>query len=174
MKKITLMLFLLMLATALLSSCGEKKDDAVKDMPMSSAAAVEETNPENGLPLSKQPDPNAEVLASIVIYVKGQDDKLSERMEAADALTGENIIRLLIENGVLSEGTEFVSLEESDGTETVAAGPAGGSAGTLKDGRLTLTGFSAGEGLSEELARQAVTETFVSNYELGKVELVVK
>ncbi len=162
-----------------LSACGsDKKESAAESTPeqgMVMETTEEETNPENGLPLSKQPDPTAPVLASIVVYVPEADGKLSGIMDAADELTEQNVLELMVSHGVLAEGVKFVSLDKSDSAETVAAGPGASSedAEKIQNGTLTLEGFQAADGVDEELAKQAVIETFKENYKLGDVTLVL-
>ena len=97
-------------------------------------------------------------------------------MEAAEKLTEEAIVKLLVENGTLKEGAKFVSMEQTDSAETRMAGPgvtdSGGS--KVKNATVTISGFAPGKGLDEETAKQAVSDSFRENYQLNEVELVLK
>ena len=172
---------ILLLTAALLSACGGKEGGKRKApdaaaMPSAAPSTPEETNPENGLPLSKQPDPTAPVLESIVIYAPDGQGKIIEKMEAAEKLTEEAIVKLLVEDGTLKEGAKFVSMEQTDSAETRMAGPgvkdSGGS--KVKNATVTISGFAPGKGLDEETAKQAVSDSFRENYQLNEVELVLK
>ena len=134
----------------------------------------EETNPDNGLPLSKQPDPNRPVLAQISIYAPDANGDMKQVMDTADSLTGENVVNLLISHGTLAEGTKFVSFDTKDSDSTEAAGPGGSSDAKSKTGTLILSGFAAGNGIDEEKAKQAVIDTFTENFELDSLELVLQ
>lgn len=180
MKKMRWMLAVMLGAMLALSACGSKKSETETTGAAGAPGVVmetteEETNPENGLPLSKQPDPTAPVLASIVVYAPDENGKISGVMDAADELTEQNVLDLLVAHGTLAEGVKFVSLDKKDSAETAAVGPGASSDSTekLQDGTLTLEGFAAGSGLDEETAKQAVIDTFKENYELANVELVL-
>ncbi|SFG12870.1 LptM family lipoprotein [Oribacterium sp. WCC10] len=127
----------------------------------------EETNPENGLPLSKQPDPNAPVVDTVVVYaiVNGN---MSQVMDSVDKLTEESLLDKLIELGTVGSSTKLVSFNTEETGETQEAGP-GSSDKTIsiKNGVLVLSDFSAGKGLDEETAKKAVADTFTLNYELS-------
>ncbi len=180
MKKYIVLLVLSVMTALSVSACGGKKTSETEAAGPGDVEFVmpettpEETNPENGLPLSKQPDPDAPVLASIVVYAPNESGKISGIMDAAEELSGESIVELLISHGTLAEGVSFVSMEESDSDETVAAGPGADASASVKNGTVTLSGFAAGSGLSEDEAKQAVIDTFRENYEFGSVELVLQ
>ncbi len=155
----------------LLSSCGENQEK--ENAPSLPETTVEETNPENGYPLSKQPDPTAPVLENIIVYASDGKGGVEAQMDAADKLTEDNVLNLLIQYGTIGEGTVFVNMDIDDSEETAAAGP-GGEGTAIRHGILTLSDFSAGEGLTEETAKQAVIDTFRENYGLEDVELILE
>lgn len=168
MKKFIAILLLVCCAAMAVTACSGKKSDK-------ETASTEETLA-NGYPVSKQPDPNAPVLDSMVIYAP-QNGKMEAVMDAADKLTGEAVMEKLVEYGTVGTGTTFVSLDIQESAETEAAGPgaeSGASTEAVKTGVLTISGFTAGEGLSEEDARQAVINTYKENFELSDVTLTVQ
>ena len=177
MRRFAIVLAMIMMTALSVSACGGENaagnpQGSAAGEPMETSASVpEETNPENGLPLSKQPDATAPVLASIIVYAPEKDGSIKGQMEAAEELNGENVVALLVEKGTLEEGARFVSLEEKDSDETAAAGPGADSAASIKNGTVTLSGFAPGAGLGEDTAKQAVIDTFRENFELGAVEL---
>ncbi|MGN8818812.1 hypothetical protein ACTNEN_10920 [Oribacterium sp. HCP28S3_H8] len=179
MKKYLLMLLIATGVMMTAAACGGKSGASVETTaagPSAPESTAEETDPDNGMPLSKQPDPTAEVLASIVVYAPDDSGKVSEIMDAASELTEANVIDLLKQHGTIGDSTTFVSLDTEDTKETVAAGPGVSSTDsqTVKNGTLTLSGFTAGKGLDEATAKQAVIDTFAANFGLGSVKLVLK
>lgn len=177
MRRFMIVLAMTMMTALCMNACGgknaagETQGSAAGEPTETSASMPEETNPENGLPLSKQPDATAPVLASVIVYAPEKDGSIRGQMEAAAELNGENVVALLVERGTLAEGARFVSMEEKDSDETAAAGPGADSSASVKNGTVTLSGFAPGTGLSEDTAKQAVIDTFRENFELGAVEL---
>lgn len=180
-------LAMLMLVTAVLAvvGCGSKtksndekasKVETAPDGSVITESTAEETNPENGLPLSKQPDPNAPVVDTVVVYAV-VNDQMSQVMDSVDELTEESLLDKLVELGTVGAGTRIVSFETEETGETHEAGPGApeGSATTsVKKGTLVLSGFSAGAGLDEETAKQAVADTFALNYELSECTVTIE
>lgn len=161
-------LLMIMIASALiLAGCGSKKPQETSE-----DVSVEETNPENGLPLSKQPDATAPVLASVMV-VAPVEGKLSNVMDAVDELTEESLLEKLVELGTLGEGTTLVSFEVKETGETKPAGPGGGTL-EVKNGELKLKDFKAGEGLKEDEAKKAVADTYLANFELSECEVIIE
>lgn len=174
MKKLLILAALTMSLALTLAACGGKKESKAGEGaqgPVAQETTVEETNPENGLPLSKQPDPNAPKLTTIIVYAPGEDGKMAALMDAAAELNGESVVNLLIAHGTLAEGVKFVSLEEHENGEAKVAGPGGQE--SEKVGKLTLSSFAPASGVNEEAAKQAVMDTFCDNFELNQVELVL-
>lgn len=172
------MLFMLMVCMVF-TACGQKTDDS------GTAAQATEPTMENGLPASKQPDPNLPELDSVIIYGLDAEGQLAGQMDAVDELSEEALLEKLVEYGVLASGVQFVSLEtqELSGDAVAAAGPGEVGPGAedadaeatavQQTGVLTLRGVAAGEsGISEEDMRTAVIRTFAENYNLVELELV--
>ena len=154
----------------------EKTGETAPDGSNVTESTEEETNPDNGLPLSKQPDPNAPVVDTVVVYaiVNGS---MSQVMDSVDELTEQALLDKLIELGTVGASTKLVSFETEETGETQPAGP-GATADqqtlTIKKGKLVLSNFAAGENFDEETAKQAVADTFALNYELSECEVVIE
>ncbi len=184
MKKFIMML---MLAASVLAivGCGSKstkKDDSsskvetAPDGSIMTESTAEETNPENGLPLSKQPDPNAPVVDTVVVYavVNGQ---MSQVMDSVDELTEQSLLDKLIELGTVGATTKLVSFETAETGETHEAGPGapdGAATVSVKNGTLVLSDFAAGESLDEETSKKAVADTFALNFELSECTVTIQ
>lgn len=105
----------------------------------------------------KVPDPNVEPMEIISIYNSNDDATgLNQAMDAVDELTAEALVDKLIEYGVLEEGTEALKFDMADGTGTLDLSkvPSSGTTGDI----LMLT---------------AVGNTFIENFELDKLKLLV-
>jgi hypothetical protein len=105
----------------------------------------------------KVPDPNAEPMEIISVYSQNGDATgLNQAMDAVSELTADAMVDKLIEYGVLEDGTKVLKYEEKDGTATLDLSkvPEKGSSDDL----LTLT---------------AVGNTFIENFEIDKLKLLV-
>ncbi len=183
MKKFIMMLMLAVTALAVVG-CGSKttkedetsKVETAPDGSVVTESTAEETNPENGLPLSKQPDPTAPVVDTVVVYavVNGQ---MSQVMDSVDELTEQSLLDKLIELGTVGASTQLVSFETVDTGETHEAGPGAADATaavSVKNGTLVLSNFAAGEGLDEEASKKAVADTFALNFELNECVVTIQ
>lgn len=102
----------------------------------------------------KVPDPNAEPMEIISVYSMNDDKTgLNQAMDAVDKLTAEALVSKLIEYGVLEEGTTVLKYESADGVGTLDL-----SAVPKSDDKLIIT---------------AIGNTFVENFELSKLKLLV-
>lgn len=175
---------MIMLAATMLAvvGCGSKskdnkdsaKTETAPDGSVIEETTMEETNPENGLPLSKQPDPNAPVVDTVVVYAI-VNDKMSQVMDSVDKLTDESLLDKLIELGTVGASTKLVSFETEETGETQVAGPGAEAETTaIKKGVLVLSDFKPGDGLDEETAKKAVADTFALNFELSGCELTIQ
>ena len=106
----------------------------------------------------KVPDPNAEPMEIISVYSQNDDATgLNQAMDAVSELTADAMADKLIEYGVLEEGTKVLKFDKKDdGTATLDLSqiPEKGTA----DDILTLT---------------AVGNTFIENFELDKLKVLV-
>lgn len=106
----------------------------------------------------KVPDPNAEPMEIISIYSCNDDGSgLNQAMDAVDKLTAEALTDKLIEYGVLVEGTKVLAFDTADET-----------------GTLDLSELPSGKGVAEQLIKTAVANTFIENFELDQLKLLVK
>ncbi|WP_097005749.1 GerMN domain-containing protein [Lacrimispora amygdalina] len=102
----------------------------------------------------KVPDPNAEPMEIISVYSMNDDKTgLNQAMDAVDKLTAESLVSKLIEYGALEEGTTVLKYESADGVGTLDL-----SAVPKSDDKLIIT---------------AIGNTFVENFELSKLKLLV-
>lgn len=122
----------------------------------------------------KLPDPNAPVLEMAFVYsIDAGGTGLIRELVDLEEMTEETLVKCLIERGVLEEGTEVNGFDIEGGEK---AGP-GVAAGAADDGErigtLDLTGFPKTDGAKEKLLIQAVANTFIENYELDKIKLLI-
>ncbi len=105
----------------------------------------------------KVPDPNAEPMEIISIYSQNEDGTgLNQAMDAVSELSAEAMVDKLIEYGVLDEGTTVLKFEKKDGTAV-----------------LDLSKLSAKGSNREALMVTAIGNTFIENFELDKLKLLV-
>ena len=96
----------------------------------------------------------------VSIYSVSEDgSKLEGTMDAVEELTPEVLVQLLIQYGVLEEGTELVSFEAEGSPSSGEAGP--GQGGSTKEyGVLNLSKFPD---KGNNMLLQAVANTFLEN-----------
>jgi hypothetical protein len=119
-------------------------------------AALETTASTEGVS-DKVPDPNVEPMEIISVYSQNDGTTgLNQAMDAVSELTADTVVDKLIEYGVLEEGTKVLKFDEEDGAATLDLSkvPEKGSSDDL----LTLT---------------AVGNTFIENFELDKLKLLI-
>ncbi|MEY8356555.1 GerMN domain-containing protein [Lachnospiraceae bacterium 54-53] len=105
----------------------------------------------------KVPDPDVEPMEIISIYSRNDDATgLNQAMDAVDELTAEALVDKLIEYGVLEEGTKVLKFDMADGT-----------------GTLDLSQIPGGGSTEELLVLTAVGNTFIENFELDQLKLLI-
>lgn len=105
----------------------------------------------------KVPDPNAQPMDIISVYSQNDDATgLNQAMDAVDELSAQALVDKLIEYGVLEEGTKAISFDTADGI------------GTLNLSQVPTSGTTG-----EALMLTAIANTFIENYELDKLKLLV-
>lgn len=105
----------------------------------------------------KVPDPNAEPMEIISVYSQNDDGTgLNQAMDAVSELTAQALVDKLIEYGVLEEGTKALSFDVADGI-----------------GTLDLSQTPASGTTGETLMLVSIGNTFIENYELDKLKLLV-
>lgn len=105
----------------------------------------------------KVPDPNVQPMEIISVYSQNDDATgLNQAMDAVDELSAQALVDKLIEYGVLEEGTKAISFDTADGI------------GTLNLSQVPTSGTTG-----EALMLTSIANTFIENYELDKLKLLV-
>lgn len=127
----------------------------------------------------KRPDPNAPELDVVSIYTVSEDgSKLEGTMDAVEELNEQTLVDLLIQYGVLSEGTEAVSFSaegepasQQVGPGVAAASAEGSSSNTKEYGVLELNQFPD---VKDDMLLQAVANTFIENMDVVYMTISVE
>lgn len=105
----------------------------------------------------KVPDPNAEPMEIISVYCANQDGTgLNQAMDAVAELTPQSLIDKLIEYGILEDGTKVLKFDSDNGV-----------------GTLDISKLSASKTMSENLILTSIGNTFIENFKLDKLKLLV-
>ncbi|MBS6642100.1 MAG: GerMN domain-containing protein [Clostridiaceae bacterium] len=126
----------------------------------------------------KVPDPTAESVDVISIYTGNEDATgLKKSMTEVKELDAQALVDKLIEEGVLSEGTKVLSFEVAGGSDEEEGGPGAekeaSSEASEKIGTLDLSEIPSSGTTGEELMLGALGNTFIENFELDKLKLLV-
>lgn len=126
----------------------------------------------------KVPDPTAESVAVVSIYAGNEDATgLKKSMSEVKELDAQALVDKLIEEGVLEEGTTVLSFEMVGGSEAEEGGPgaekAESSEASEKTGTLDLSKVPSSGTAGESLMLGALGNTFIENFELDKLKLLV-
>lgn len=115
-----------------------------------------------GVVTDKPVDPEASNMEVISVYTVSEDgSKIKRTMEGVATKEASSLADLLIQYGVLEEGTEVVSFETEGTAVSQVTGPGAEAAGELKEyGTLELSRFPEEQ---QELKLQAVANTFIEN-----------
>lgn len=126
---------------------------------------VKQTEAAQSAPV-KNPDPTAPVLDVVSIYsVSSDGSKLEGTMDAVEELNADTLTELLIQYGVLEEGTEVLGFEAEGAPSSEEVGPGvvvipGVESDVKEYGTLNLSKFP--DDKNEKLL-QAVANTFIEN-----------
>lgn len=157
------------LALSMLTACSPTKvDDSLR--PETSFSP--ETNPP--VVIDRTPDPNLPALEMMFVYRSNSDATELERVQVNEEEMNEQVLLdKLIEFGVLDEGTEILSFEVVGDIPMGPGAPAGASGGE-RIGTLDLSQVPTSLGTDAEIMMLgAVGNTFIENYELDKLKLLV-
>ena len=131
----------------------------------------------SGVNTEKNPDPTAPILDVVSIYSVSEDgSKLEGTMDAVEELTPQALADLLIQYGVLEEGTKVLQYEAEGAPSSQEVGPGvakavEGDAGEAKEnGTLNLSQFPD---TSNKLLLQAVANTFLENLQVSYMTIQV-
>ena len=140
---------------------------------------VKQTEATNGVS-DKQPDPTAPKLDIVSVYSVGEGGgKLEGTMDSLEALTPQALVDLLIQYGVLDEGTTSISFETEGTVEEEGVGPdfvkipgmEPQKETTSENGILNLS--KAPSGSDQEMKLQAVANTFIENMKVMQLTIQV-
>lgn len=121
----------------------------------------------------KTPDPNAPTLAMAFLYYPNSDGtKLVRELVDLEVLSEETLAACLIEKGVFGEGVEVMAFG-IEGGEKAGPGVEASSADAERTGVLDLSQALEGDAKQEKLALEAIANTFIENYELDKLRILV-
>lgn len=126
----------------------------------------------------KVPDPNAPALVPISLYYENEDSTglLKVMDEVEGELSAQALIDKLIGVDVLEEGTQVISFTV-EGEEAPEVGPGAESAaegeGSERIGVLDLSQTPQWDVKYEQLMLDSVGNTFIENYNLDKLKLLV-
>lgn len=124
--------------------------------------------------VEKRADPNAPVFDMAFVYsINDAGTKLVRQVEDVEVLTEEVLGECLIEKGVVSEDVQVMAFS-IEGGEAAGPGVEGGSTGSgERIGTLELSQAPAADADKEQLVLGAIANTFIENYELDKLQLLV-
>ena len=131
---------------------------------------------ESNAAITKGPDLVAPVYEMVFIYSLKEDGTSIQR-EAMDleGLTEQILVECLIEKGVLEKDTEVISFDILGGEKSGPGMGAGTGDGEERIGilDLKLPKLPLAEGAKEQAILNAIGNTFIENYELDKLKLLI-
>ena len=129
---------------------------------------------ESNAAIERLPDQDAPVYEMAFIY-SFNDDETGIQKESVDleGLTEQILVQCLIEKGVLEQDTEALSFE-IEGDEKAGPGMTTSSSDSKERiGTLNLSKIPTADGAKEQAMLNAIGNTFIVNYELDKLKLLV-
>ncbi|MEG0564667.1 MAG: GerMN domain-containing protein [Hungatella sp.] len=132
---------------------------------------IEETTKEV---VEKGANPNEPVLDVVFLYFAHDDATgLVRTMEDVEVLDAQTAVDLLIQHGVLEEGTTALSFEIAGG-EKAGPGVAADQAGKgERIGTLDLSQIPSFEAAKEPMMLAAIGNTFTESFELDQLKLLI-
>ncbi len=126
----------------------------------------------------KVPDPTAESVDVVSIFSGNEDATgLKKTMTEVKELDAQSLVDKLIEEGVLEDGTKVLSFEVTGGSDDTEAGPGSekeaSTEASEKIGTLDLSQVPSSGSTGDDLMLGAVGNTFIENFELDKLKLLV-
>lgn len=140
---------------------------------------VKQTQAANGIADNKNPDPTAPDLDVVSVYTVSEDgSKLEGTMDAVDELNAQSLVDLLIEYGVLEEGTEAIDFQADGEPASEEVGP-----GVVKIPGLEIESNLKEYGLlnlnklpddgKDDMIVKAVANTFLENMDVVYITIQV-
>lgn len=141
---------------------------------------VKQTQAANGVADNKQPDPDAPDLDMVAIYhLDESGTKLTSTMEAVEETTPQALVDLLIQHGVLAEGTKSLSFESQGKPASKEVGPGiveipGMETETYLSelGILDLSEFPEQDADADKKL-EAVANTFIENMDVVNLNITI-
>ncbi len=128
-------------------------------------AEVTKSKEGSGVVTDKPIDKDAPDLDIISIYTVSEDgSKLEGTMDGVEARDAQSLVDLLVQYGVLEDGTKAVSFEKEGTAASQVTGPGASEASSLSEyGTLELSQFPEEH---REMKLQAVANTFIENMDV--------
>ena len=126
-------------------------------------------------PTAERPvDTNAELLETIMVYYPNEaGNGLTSEMVDVELMDEEVILEQLMDNGVLPYEVEINSFSVEGGMRPGPGVDPSETGSGERIGTLDLTQFPQADGTTEQLLLNAVANTFIENYELDKLKILV-
>ncbi len=151
------------LAVAALAACSPTAEQTQTAAGDSQTAETPEIPMTTGGASDKVPDPNVDPVAIISVY-HGSDveDAIVQSMDSmsTDQMDAQELVDKLVEYGVLTAGTEVLSFTVEGEGEDAA-------------GTLDLNQAVSEEGCPDEMFLTEIGNTFIENYQLSTLKLLV-
>ncbi len=177
MKKILLLLAGILMAGSL-AACGPTEVNRSQMPETSEAPETSTRSPEekSNMAADRTPLPNQVAETDMVFIYHGNSDgtKLERMQTFTDEMTDQFVLDKLIEYGVLEEGTEINSFE-TEGNIGIGPGMEEGTAEKTGEriGTLDLSQVPEVSGNDETVMLNSIAATFMENYQLDKLKLLV-
>lgn len=167
MKKITIGLLGAMMAISL-AACTPTEKNIQPENVVQAQGQMEVPETTEKVVVEKVGEEGAPVYEMAFIYYENEEGTDLERViEDVEAVDEEVINDLLIQYGVLPEGTEVLSFEITGGE---AAGP---GAEVSEEAEARVGTLDLSQAPESELLTDAVVETYLENFELDEVDLLI-
>lgn len=129
---------------------------------------------ESNAGIERLPEQDAPVYEmAFIYYLNSAKTGLVREVTDIEELTEETLVQCLIEKGVLEEGTEALGFG-IEGGEKAGPGVDPSNAGDEdRIGTLDLSGVPQVDAAQEQLILGAIANTFIENYELDMLKLVI-
>lgn len=122
----------------------------------------------------KQGDPDAPKYDMVFVYFSNSDGTGLERENMdVEELTEQSVADCLIEKGVLDSGTTVNSFEIEGGEKAGPGVAADAAASGERIGTLDLSGIPETDSDKETAMLNAIANTFIENFELDKLKLLI-
>lgn len=159
------------LAAVSLAACSPTKVESTTE---ASAERPEMVMQETGGASDKVPDPNAPELDLVFVYSGNEDATgLVQDLEGVENMDAQTLVGLLIEKGILEEGTEAISFDMEGGEKAGPGVEAAETAEGERTGILNLSKIPSSGTSGEMVILSALGNTFIENFELDRLKLLI-